>query len=381
MEPPALKSGLVLLAAVLCLGTGGCRENPQPTPEVVRAVKTVTVSEVARGQVRRFSGVVHATETADLSFQVGGKILEIPVELGDRVEKDQRLARLDPEAYNLQLARAEADRDRAQAELRDSQENHERFRQLFQRRTVSKAELDSAQARHEAARNAVELAKAQVELARRDIRHTDLKAPFAGVIASQLMDAFTDVKAGQTVLQLEGEGEMEVELLIPETLIGQVSAGQTVDIDLPLPILQGRTLAGSVSRVGSRADEANAYPVEVQINDPPPEVRPGMTAEVTFTFRNADDAIAYLLPLTALLPPADGPPRLGPRHRDATVFVFDPQTSTVRRRPVRVRNIRDNMVEVVEGAAPGDIVVVAGVHHLHDGQQTRLLEPLAALAP
>ena len=119
--------------------------------------------------------------------------------------------------------------------------------------------------------------------------------------------------------------------------------------------------------IGSGAAEANAFPVKATLIDPPAAVRPGMTAEVAFLLTEADAAPAYLVPISAIAP--------GDGTADGFVFIFDPETSTVRKTAVRGGPGRDNLVVVFDGVEAGDIVAVAGVSFLTDGQRVKLLQP------
>ena len=123
-----------------------------------------------------------------------------------------------------------------------------------------------------------------------------------------------------------------------------------------------------VSEVGSAATSANAFPVKANINDADKHVRPGMTAELTLLFsREEEEETAYLVPMQALEP--------GMEKDDQHVFVFDSETSTVRKTVVQGKGIVGNQAIITNGIAPGDIIVVAGVPFLLDGQEVKLLNP------
>lgn len=354
----------------------GCERQSEEIPqELVRAVKTIRVAEVAGGQLRCFAGVVDAAAASQLSFAVGGKVLQIHGDLGDRVKQGQLLAELDQETYALRLARAEADLEKAQVELRDSRDDLERQSRLAETGHVSVSSLAKAQARYDGAEKSVELAQAQADLSQRDLTHTKIRAPFDGTVIARVVDVFREVQPGEIVLELEGENELEIELLIPETVINRIYPGHEVTVEFPA-VLDPRVekSTGRVSKIGRRTDEANAYPVAVSLFDPSPKIRSGMTAEVCFTFRLATDGTAYLVPINAVLPPENGMRKLSQQHKEASLFVFDEATSTVIKRPVTISHFTANEVGIQSGITEGDIIVVAGVHHLHNGQRVRLLQ-------
>ncbi len=352
---------LLLLSS---LGLTACEEPPQPV-EQIRALKTITVTNVASGQVRKFSGIVQATDTSSLSFQVGGNVQEVKVELGDPVERGQILASLDKKPYELNLQGAQAELDRARAKLEEAKVEFERQDTLYRKGWVAKAAFDQALAAHESAKSEVQYAQSRVNLARRDLDLTELVAPFDGLIAEREVDPFVEVSAGEKLFEINASGALEVALDIPETVIRKVTLGAPVTATFPTE--RDLTLEGRVTEIGSVAADANAFPVKAGLANPPPELRPGMTAEVTFTFRSDDESTGYLVPLAAIAP--------GNESRQGYVFVYDPESSTVRKTKVRGRDVRDNLIEIYEGLKAGDVIAVAGVSFLYDGQKVRLMAP------
>ena len=123
-----------------------------------------------------------------------------------------------------------------------------------------------------------------------------------------------------------------------------------------------------ISEVGTRAGTGNAFPVRADMLDAPAGLRPGMTAEVTFSMPREDAGIVeiegFLIPMAAAVAEADD---------RFSVFVFDPKTSTVSKRPIRPGGVRDNDLAVLEGLADGDIIATAGVTFLREGQTVTLL--------
>ena len=211
----------------------------------------------------------------------------------------------------------------------------------------------------------MQYAQSQVNLARRDLDLTTLAAPFEGLIAERQVDPFVEVRAGQKLFEINASGALEVALDIPETVIKQVVLGAPVSVTFPTE--RGLDLAGRVTEIGSVAADANAFPVKAGLDEPPAILRPGMTAEVVFTFHRADESTGYLVPLAAIAP--------GSESRQGFVFVYDPETSTVRKTLVRGRDVRDNLIVIYEGLKAGDVIAVAGVSFLYDGQKVRLMAP------
>jgi membrane fusion protein, multidrug efflux system len=357
-----------LLAIALALVA--CAQSPEPVPERIRAVKTIVVADPAASERRRFPGTVQAVDESSVGFEVGGLVQEIRVKVGDTFAKGETLAVLDREPLALAVGSAEARLASARAQLAEKRADFERHRRLQAEApgATSRAAVDQARAGFESSQEHVTHAAAQLELAKRDLARTELRAPFAGVVATRRVRAFEEVARGQPVFDLFAEGAMEVEVLVPEHLIGRVDRGAEGEVHLPNR--PGTPYRGVVSNVGSAAVTANAFPVTARITDADESVRPGMTSELTLPLAR-EAAAGFLLPLSAIA--------AGSEPAGGAVFVFDRETSTVRRVPVEGRGVVGNQVVITSGVAPGDVVVVAGVSFLRDGQKVKLLSPTEAL--
>lgn len=363
MSIRARLAGLIL-APVLVIGLAACDDEPPDVVERIRAIKTITVAERASGQVRRFAGIVEATDTSRLSFEVSGNVREVNVDVGDRLFAGQILATLDPVTYELDVQAAESDLGRARAEFAEKDLELERQQTLFGNGWVSKAALDQAVAAQETTKNAVDYAVARLNLARRNLEKTTLYAPFDGVIASRSVDPFVEVNRGQRLFEIFTEDAMQIAISIPESTIGAINLGLPAEVNLPTA--DACTCRAIVTEVGSAADAANAFTVKATLIDPPSTIRPGMTAEVTLLLGGAEEETAYLIPLSALAPGGD--------DARASIFVYDPAKATVSRTPVEIRGGHQNRIAVYAGVTAGDIVAVAGVNFLSDGQKVRLLD-------
>lgn len=356
---------LRMTAALLALSVlTACEEPPPPTVEKVRAIKTVVVADRGSGQSRRFPGIIEAVDTSSLSFEVGGNTREILVDVGARVKQGDILATLDDTPFKLNVDAAQAEVSRAKATMSEKKTEFDRQDILYKKDWVSKSAFDQAKAAYESTASQVSYATSKLNLARRDLEKTVLRAPFDGVVAAREADPFQEVARGQKVFDIYIEGAMQVRLSVPETAIENINLGLPATISFPnerIPQQEGR-----VSEVGTVATEANAFTVKVGLTAPPASLRPGMTAEANMLLGDEAGDQSFLLPLSAIAP--------GEAPGEGYVFIFDQATSTVRKVAVRGGGgVRDDRILISEGVSAGDIVAVAGVSFLRDGQQVKLL--------
>lgn len=349
----------------LCvLFSSACREASPPVKERLRTVKTIVVGAPAGDEWRKFPGTVKAVDTSSLSFEVGGLVQAVRVDIGDKVKKGDVLAVLDKEPFQLKVDSSRAALSRAQATFSEKKSAYEREVRIQTQDTgaTSQKAVDQALAAFESTRENVTYRQAQLDLARRDLEKTELRAPFSGVISNRSVEPFEEVQPGKPVLDVFVEGAMEVEVKVPENVIGKVSVG--LHGEVRLYIRPDKVYRSVVSYVGSAATSANAFPVKASIRDADRFVQPGMTAELRLVFRRDNGQPAYLIPVEALAP--------GFGKDGWSVYLFDPDTATVRKTAVEGTGILGNQAVVTKGIEPGDRVVVAGVSFLRDGQKVGL---------
>jgi RND family efflux transporter MFP subunit len=359
------KQTLKLIIWLLCISVAltACKEKIE-IAEVIRPIKTITVSEQAVEQIRKFSGQVAAVDSSGLSFQVGGQVASVEVDIGDRVEKQQVLAVLDPEPYQLEVDATEAELAKARDNVTKTKAEYVRQKQIFEQGAGAPRFVEVAEFQYKAAESAVNYQVAKLDLARRNLRKTKLLSPYDGVIAWRSVQPNEEVKTGQKILEINATGKMEMQLAVPETTVDRIHIDDPATVTFPS--LPGESANGRISYIGGAAVKANAFPVKVALMGASENVKPGITAEANLILKDENRKPGYLVPIQALLP--------SPEPNRGYAFVYDPQTSTVKKTPVRSRGMADKKVIIEEGLAAGDIISVAGVSFLADGMQVKLMK-------
>jgi RND family efflux transporter MFP subunit len=333
-----MKHALVplLLAALLA----ACEKAPPPAA-TVPTVKTILVGE-AGAVARSYSGEVRARYETPLAFRIGGKLLERRVDAGAAVKPGQLLARLDPADVNLQAGQAEAQRSLALAEAK-------RYRDLHSRNFVSAAALDARE-------TALTAADAQAGIARNQAAYAALTADHAGVVAAVLAEPGQVVSAGQAVLRLARDGEREVAIAVPETLVATLHPGHTAEIRL----WNGdRAYRGRLRELSPAADPVTrTYAARVSFLDADAQVILGMTASVSFA---ESTAAAPTVPLAALFQ----------QGQDFAVWTVG-QDNLLALKTVRIARYGDAGAVIADGLQTGERIVAAGVHKLTAGQKVRI---------
>ena len=352
-----LGSGAILLSLV------ACSEDKQVVEEI-RSVKTITIGDTTSGEVRKFSGIVRAVDRSALSFEVAGNVAVVNVDIGARVEKGVILAELDKEPYELEVKKAEAELVTAKAKLKKQLAAYKREQSIFDQGAGSDRRLEQTEFAFKEAESSVEFVTSKLNLAKRDLRKTVLYAPFNGSIGVREVDPFVDVRRGQKIFEIDGEGEQEIVVDIPETIVHRLTIGMPAAV--AFSTMPGASTEGKVTEIGTVAGDGNAFPIKVRLIEPPSEVRSGMTVEATFDLQGPESASGYAIPVYAIAPTKES--------ASGFVFVYQSDSSTVKQVAVKVGGIKDNMAIVSEGLAPGDIVAVAGVSFLSDAMKVKLMD-------
>lgn len=341
---------LTMAAAILLLGACDRGSGPEPA---LQPVLVVQVTAAGAGSTS-FAGQVMAREESPLAFRVAGKLVDLRVDIGDPVRRDQVLAVIDASDLQAQARAAQAQLDAAQAELGRARADQSRFNELADEQLVSRSTLDAQNATAVAAQGQVNAALATRDLARNQASYSQLRAPAAGVIAARNAEVGQVVGAGQAVFTLAVNGPREVAFAVSE-------GSQPIEVGQPVQVSvwsqPGLSWAGTVREVSPAADPASrTFAVRSTVDAPAGTLQIGQSARVHL----ADEATAELqVPMTALQ-----------RDGDRTaVFVVDAATSTLKLRPVRLGRFSSEQVTVAEGVGPGDWVVAAGGHLLRAGQK------------
>jgi len=367
---------VLILSLLIPLAACGEDENASEAEEpVVRGLKTILVQDEERSTVRKYPSVLQPASLSALSFEISGKLAEVELEVGQPVKKGDVLARIDPTILTLKVESAEAALRQAQSSDQIASEDNQRKATLLAKGVITRVAAD--QARNEAERARAELTQARKTLAttREDLTKAVLRAPFDGIVNTVSVDSFANVSAGNTVATIYSASSFEVSFSVSYDVINLLTVGKDAVIRLaddPTVVLDAH-----VSELGSRADAASSFPVVVTLDSASPDLKAGMAVEVTLNFA-IEGGTGFALPLTVLsLEGKIKQPTGKNGPREAFVYVFDPETSTVKQRAVMIAGIRENALIVVDGLSKGERVAAAGVSFLRDGQAVKLLPDAA----
>jgi RND family efflux transporter MFP subunit len=376
-----------VLAGVLVLGGLWWFFGRAPAPRLVEAaVASAAATAPASASVLDASGYVVARRQATVSAKVTGKVREVLIEEGMRVEAGQVLATLDDTQQqaqhalaSAQLASARSQLAETQAQLRQAEADYRRQQEINARQLGTAAQLDAARAQAEALaarlasqRRQVEVAAQSLDVAQVNLDDTVIRAPFAGVViakAAQPGEMISPVSAGGgftrtgigTIVDM---GSLEVEVDVNEAYIGRVQAGMPVESTLNA--YPDWKIPGQVIAVIPAADRTKAtVRVRVSLDAEDTRIVPDMGVRVSFREREEAAAPKPAALTGVLLPPS------AVVERDGASVVYVIEEGQAKRRPVRPGATVGGLLNIPEGLSPGAVVVRAPPADLADGAAVR----------
>ena len=385
VESPPAKWPWLVAAVILVAATTWWFLKPDAALEV-RTVVAREISRQAASTVLNASGYVTARRQATVSSKFTGKILEVLIEEGMEVEKDQVLARLDDAnvrtSYALaeaQLRSSETSRKETQALLSEARAIFKRTKNLLDRELASEAEMDRARAGAESLAAQLErkeadvlVAERQLDVYRQQLEDTIIRAPFAGVVVAknaQPGEMISPVSAGGgftrtgigTIVDMDS---LEIEIDVNETYINRVRAGQKVVA--MLDAYPDWSIPCHVIAIIPTADRQRAtVEVRVGFDELDERILPDMGVKVAFqgagTLQEADRS-GVLVPQSAIFE-SDG-------KQYALLVIGD----VVERRAIATAGERGKEILVTSGVSGGDRVIINAPANLENGTRVRETE-------
>lgn len=355
---PVTRLGWAAAAALLGAALASCGNEPTP-PAEARPVGVVTVEAGQFADDIQLSGEVQAKKDVGLAFRIGGRVLERPVNIGDRVAAGQLIARLEPALEQNALAAAKAALEAARGEVSTTRNTFERQERLMAQGFTTRPRFDQAQRAQETAQAQLENAEAQVELARDRLGFTELRADAPGVVTARRIEPGEVVQPGQIVVQIARDDGRDAVFNVPAAVLDSHLTDARIRVRLAdAPAV---TAYGRVREVAPQADPVTrTFEVRVGLQDPPEAMRLGSTVVGTIELTTA--AIVSI-PASALTQQGQSP----------AVWIVDPAKSTVSLRNVDILRFDPGTVILSQGLEPGETVVSAGIQALHPGQRVRPL--------
>ncbi|AMW86110.1 efflux RND transporter periplasmic adaptor subunit [Pseudomonas sp. TH34] len=345
---------LIAALLLLALAWGLWRWSHPAVASYAPAPIKVAIAPVSDAPFTRYLeaiGELEAVQQVSVPAEVGGRVVQLPVESGQRVERDQVLVKLNDAPQRGSLMRLQSELENAKVKL-------ERSRSLVKVSAISHEAFDNAQTEYTTAQGALQELKAQID-------QLTIRAPFAGTLGIRKVHLGQYVNPGDSLINLVGDQGLYVNFSVPEQALAQLKVGNRVNVQLDA--LPGQHYTARISSIDPFLDRARTLSVQALLQAPTPGALPRMFAKVRLPQPLPSSTLT--VPETAITYNAYG--------EDVFVVQPSPDANTppvARRVLVKTGERRDGRVVIDSGLNPGEQVVISGQIKLSDGAAIEPLE-------
>lgn len=362
-----LAGAILLLAGSFLLS--GCAKRQQQAPGTgqARPPVTVAVQKTQRATIEKelvVGGQLTGIRKAVVGPKTTGRVADVLVSLGQAVGAGEVLFELEKTEVESQLRQARADLASAEENKKLADINREnakrkldRYKELFDAGAVSKDTyeqylLEYEKAMVKTAEASLERARAEVEVLETQLANMTVRAPFSGLVSKVAVNPGEVVSPSSQCVELVDVSQVKVAVSVGEDEVNKLKMGQ--ECRVVVAAARAEPFTGRITAISPAADEkSKTFSVEVTLENPQGELKPGMYAEVHLVVGRAENALA--VPVNAV------------QTRGEKQVVFVVEGDTAKERAV-VTGISDGkLVEIKEGLAEGDQVVVMGQQGLTNG--------------
>lgn len=340
----SMRSTLLLACAVLAPTSALAADQADPPPLTTAPAEFRTLP-----REYRLDGVVEAVNRSTVSAQTQGQIQEILYDVDDFVEKGALLARIKDTEHRTRVSQAAADLKAATARLRQTQEEHDRVAGLYRQKNVSESAMDKARADLDSAKADLEAATARLEAAQEQLAHTEVRAPYSGIVIQRHVELGEIAGPGTPIMSGISLDELRVTVDVPQSVIpavrGATDASRRAWVYLP----DGTRVESSRLTIFPFADPgSNTFKVRVEL--PPGEgasdraLFPGMYVKAGFVVGEKSE---LMVPRSAVVQ----------RSEVTGVYVVG-EGDHIRFRQIRLGRVLDDASVVLAGLSEGERVAL-----------------------
>lgn len=334
----------LLLTVLAVLVTASCQHSAPPAsagPDPAADLPQIQVEPVRVWRERSYDGVVRAVQRATLAAQTAGRVVELPFDVNDFVERGAVVVRFTDVEQSSERRRAEAALRAAQAQAAEAEAEQRRVADLAARRLVPASQLDQATARRDAARAALQAAEAALKQAREQADYTVVRAPYAGVVTARHVEIGETVAPGQPLISGLSLERLRVEVQVPQRDVEAIRSQKRATVVLP----DGRTVPAAEVVVTPAANgQVPTFTVRIELPTLEQGPLPGSAVTVRFP---VEEVVELRIPQRAVVQ----------RSEASLVYVLaDGGRGSLR--AVRLGQRDGESVEVLAGLTSGDRIVL-----------------------
>ncbi|WP_215225248.1 efflux RND transporter periplasmic adaptor subunit [Echinicola shivajiensis] len=282
------------------------------------------------------NGTFEPSQELTLKSEANGKVVKIYKKKGAYVKSGDIIAKLDDELIQQELAIAEI-------KLQQNKKDLARYENLAGTEAITEKQLEEI-------RNATKMAESDVIMKKKRLANTVIKAPISGYINEDYIEIGTLMSPGMNVVDIVNLSPLKLIVNVSELEIARISTGDMVDVKVG--VLPEKKFGGKVSFTSNKGDASLRYEVEIELEEGSEQIKPGMFAYASFQYPAEE---AMLIDRKSLVGGV----------KDPEVFVVENGKAKLKK--VKLAQVGENKLVVLEGLKEGEKLVTSGLINLRDG--------------
>jgi RND family efflux transporter MFP subunit len=330
-----------IIAFALLIGCKQTTDTSMSPSEKAIAVTTIKIQQSKNASILKYSGTIEASQTIPLTFQTSGTIEKVYVQEGDAVKKGQLLATVDKSdmqnIYNAALSKYQQAKDA-----------YDRLKTVHEQGSLPEIKWVEMISN-------LEQAKSSMELSKNNLDKCNMRAPEDGIIGQRNIEpGQASIGLSSAPLDLVKIENVLVKIAAPENEISKISKG--IKASFKVSALNEKQFEGVVTNISPVADAiSRTYNVKINVKNTNLELKPGMVCDVTIDLKN--EKALVIIPYNAVTTDDNG---------NTFVFVVSTDNKTVKKQEITTGSYCGTGIEVLNGLAIGETIVVEGKEKLSE---------------
>ena len=332
----------------ISIGMISCQSGNDGNVKIVQPVKVFKTKTNTQNETKILTGIVKEYREVELAFQVSGPMISLNVQTGQYVRKGDLIAAISDRDYKVDLESANANYENAKLQA-------ERYAALYAKKSTSKSIHDQMQAN-------LKLAKAKKDAAENALKDTKLYAPFAGYVQTKFVENYQKIGEGQPIISLLDLSKLELNVALSESDFLQ--SQNFVCYSCGFEAIPSSDFDLSLIEIEKKPNGDNFFNMRLRLNPEDKQILPGMTANVKIKCQSGENNFIKI--------PGHAVCNNGSK---TFVWTINKSNNNVRQKSVKLSGFDSKgMVKVTNGLNEGDLVVIAGMQSLRDGQNVKILK-------
>ncbi len=349
---------LFIFISAYLLTLAGCTTNNKQT---IRPVEYIIVQSGTDITNKTFFGYLKSSSLTDLSFQIEGTLKKILVNEGQSVKKGQIIAELDAPLYNIQVQEAKYALSDAVIQYQNAKNYYDRIKKLHAAGGISDNDLDNAKTKMESSSVQIQIAQEKLNYMSHRSGYERIYAPTDGIILSKAVSEQQYLSPGATVVQFQGNSDVEAFIFVSQNYINKISRNQKAKVKVDA--IKNMIFDAYIKEISETSLERLSYRVKLKITNQSPMLKDGMSASAVFELE-PEDRTQIFIPINSII-------KEGNNDIVYTIINRKDGIGEIKKNVITTGELNNDKITVKSGLYNGDYLVTRGVGEVQEGQKVK----------